>query len=196
MKRIVIRLLSMAAIAVLALSCKNSGAGNSGDTAAAGDSTANQTAAGTVSKAASTASDTAGQKIDTLALFDRINGMLTDLSGESLWSKDLFTSDYYEACQKLDEFSDGDALWGLGSIQEVTAVGLTDPSEFKIHDYAHITAEAILSCKDITDNSMTGSEFRTLSLILRDGRWLIDDVNFSKEEIKKAVESMLGKAAQ
>ncbi|MBQ6311392.1 MAG: hypothetical protein IJK74_07595 [Bacteroidales bacterium] len=124
--------------------------------------------------------------IDTLALFDYINGRLMDLSGEQLWSKDIFTPDYYEACQKLCEFSDGDALWALGSIQVVQSVSLTDMSEFKIQDYAHITAEAALNCKDMGDN-MEGTEFRTLKLILRDGNWLIDDVNNYKESYLEAI---------
>ena len=126
------------------------------------------------------------QTIDTLALCDYINGRLMDLSGEQLWSKDIFTPDYYEACQKLCEFSDGDALWCLGSIQVVQSVSLTDLSEFKIQDYAHITAEATLNCKDMGDN-MEGTEFRTLKLILRDGNWLIDDVNNYKESYLEAI---------
>ena len=44
----------------------------------------------------------------------------------------------------------------------------------------------MLTCKDF-DGGMTGSEFRTLSLILRDGNWLIDDVGFSKQDKLQAV---------
>ena len=133
-----------------------------------------------------TAAEPEVKTIDTLALFDFINGRLMDLSGEQLWSKDIFTPDYYEACQKLCEFSDGDALWCLGSIQVVQSVSLTDLSEFKIQDYAHITAEAALDCKDMGEG-MEGTEFRILKLILRDGNWLIDDVNNSKESYLEAI---------
>ena len=126
------------------------------------------------------------QPIDTLALFDSINGKFVDMSGDQFWSQDIFTPDYYEACKKLCEFSDGDALWCLGSIQELRSLSLTDPAEFKIQDYAHITAEAALDCKDAGDG-MEGTEFRTLKLILRDGKWLIDDVNNSKEAYIEAI---------
>ena len=126
------------------------------------------------------------QPIDTLALFDFINGQLINLQGEQLWSKDIFTPEYYEVCQKICEFSDGDALWRLGSIQEVKSVSLTDPSEFKIQDYAHITAESVLDCQD-KGGGMEGVEFRTLKLILRDAKWLIDDVNNSKEAYLEAI---------
>ena len=35
---------------------------------------------------------------------------------------------------------------------------------------------------------MEGTEFRTLKLILRDGQWLIDDVNNSKESYIEAIQ--------
>ena len=124
--------------------------------------------------------------IDTLALFDFVNGRFMDMSGEKFWSKDIFNPDYYEVCQKLNDFSDGDALWELGSVQELRSISLTDLAEFKIQDPTHIKAEAALDCKDVADG-MEGTEFRTLSLILRDGQWLIDDVASSKEDKKKAV---------
>ena len=157
-------------VAAFAFGCKN----NSGNTPAG----PNENAAGEEQAVA--------QPIDTLALFDTINGQLMNLPDEQLWSKDIFTPEYYEACQKLCEFSDGDALWCLGSIQEVKSVSLTDVSEFKINDYAHITAEAALSCQDIDDGN-EGTEFRSLKLILRDGKWLIDDVNNSKESYLEAI---------
>ena len=66
------------------------------------------------------------------------------------------------------------------------SISLTDLAEFKIQDPTHIKAEAALDCKDVADG-MEGTEFRTLSLILRDGQWLIDDVASSKESKKKAI---------
>lgn len=161
-------------VAAFAFGCKNSAQNQPADS--------NENAAGTEQ----TATQPEVKVMDTLALFDYINGRFMDLSDEKLWSKDIFTPDYYEACQKLNEFSDGDALWELGSIQELRAISLTDLSEFKIQDPTHITAEAALDCKDVADG-MEGTEFRTLSLILRDGQWLIDDVASSKEDKKKAV---------
>ena len=124
--------------------------------------------------------------IDTLALFDYINGQFVNMSGDQFWSQENFTPDYYDACIKLCEFSDGDALWCLGSVQELRSLSLTDPAEFKIQDYAHITAEAALGCRDMGEG-MEGTEFRTLKLILRDGKWLIDDVNNSKESYLEAI---------
>lgn len=172
MKRILIALLSF--VAVLTLSCKN-----------------NQTQSDVQTKDSTNVEAPAVQPeakpVDTLAIFDTINGMLMSLSGEQLWSKDIFTPDYYEACEKINEISDGDALWGLGSIQEVQSISLTDPSEFKIKDYAHITAEAALSCKDIDGSGNEGTEFRTLSFLLRDAKWLIEDVGGSKESYLDAL---------
>lgn len=165
-------LLTIMAVAVL-IGCKG---GSSGDSRTDQKDTV----------ATSAAAEPKAKPIDTLALFDFINGRFMDLSDEKLWSKDIFTPDYYEACQKLNEFSDGDALWELGSIQELRSISLTDLAEFKIVDPTHIIAEAALDCKDI-DGVMEGTEFRTLSLILRDGNWLIDDVGGSKQDKKQAV---------
>lgn len=175
MKRILIAL-SFAAVALLAFSCKNNGE----------KSDEQATEKPVVEEQATQASQPEEKPIDTLALFDSINGMLKDLNEEKLWSKEIFTPDYYEVCMKLNEFSDGDALWSLGSVQELQSISLTDVSEFKIQDYAHIIAEAQLECKDFTTD-MEGTEFRTLSLILRDAKWLIDDVGFSKEDKQEAV---------
>lgn len=171
------KILVLAAVAMMALSCKNGGSQ---------ESNAGSQPEVTTENNVSEAPSGEAVQIDTLLIFDHINGMLSELSGEQFWSKDLFTPDYYEICRKLNEFSDGDSLWELGSIQEVVSVELTDISEFKMEDYAHVTAEALLKCKDI-DDGMSGSEFRTLSLVLRDGIWLIDDVGFSKQEKEQAV---------
>ena len=133
-----------------------------------------------------TVTEPEAKPIDTLALFDYINGQFVNMSGDQFWSQENFTPDYYDACNKLCEFSDGDALWCLGSIQELRSLSLTDPAEFKIQDHAHITAEAALGCRDMGEG-MEGTEFRTLKLILRDGKWLIDDVNNSKESYLEAI---------
>ena len=173
MKRILI-VLSLAAVASLTLGCKNNG---------------NNSAQGPTDKTGfeKTPEQREVKPVDTLALFDTINGMLMDLKGEQLWSKDIFTPDYYEACEKINEFSDGDALWGLGSIQEVQSISLTDLSEFKIVDYAHITAEAALDCMDIDGSGNGGTEFRTLNFVLRDAKWLIEDVGGSKASYLDAI---------
>ena len=91
-----------------------------------------------------------------------------------------------DSCKRLCDFSDGDALWDLGSIQELRGVQLSGISEFKVLDENHVTAESYLDCKDAADG-MEGVEFRTLSLVQKDGKWLIEDVGFSKQEKIQAV---------
>jgi hypothetical protein len=174
-KTILLKVMVPAMIIAAVMGCKSNQGNNSG--AESKDSTAVETPV----------AQPEAKQMDTLALYDSINGMLMSLSGEQLWSKDIFTPDYYEACEKINEFSDGDALWGLGSIQEVQSISLTDPSEFKIKDYAHITAEAALSCKDIDGSGNEGTEFRTLNFVLRDAKWLIEDVGGSKESYLDAL---------
>ena len=126
------------------------------------------------------------QPIDTAGVFDLINEQLRALNGDQFWSKDIFTQDYYDICKRLCDFSDGDALWDLGSIQELRGVQLSGISEFKVLDETHVTAESYLDCKDAADG-MEGVEFRTLSLVQKDGKWLIEDVGFSKQEKIQAV---------
>lgn len=168
------KIFALMIVAAFAFACKNVNENKTADP--------NENAEGTEQ----TVAEPEAQPIDTLALFDSINGKFVDMSGDQFWSQDIFTPDYYEACLKLCEFSDGDALWCLGSIQELRSLSLTDPAEFKIQDYAHITAEAALSCQDM-GGGMEGTEFRTLKLILRDSKWLIDDVNNSKESYLEAI---------
>ena len=36
---------------------------------------------------------------------------------------------------------------------------------------------------------MDGVEFRSLKMILKDGRWIIDDVNNSKEQLRNSLEN-------
>lgn len=174
-----VKTLGIVVISAVILSCRN----NSGNNPAEGTK---DTVANAAPSAAQVVEQSETQQIDTLAVFDTINGMLKSLKGEQLWSKKIFTPAYYEVCQKLNEFSDGDSLWELGSIQEVMSVELTDVTEFKMLDPTHAEAEAMLECKDI-DSENKGTEFRTLSLVLEGGAWLIDDVAGSKQDKIQAV---------
>ena len=168
------KIFALMIVAAFAFACKNVNENKTADPA--------ENAEGTEQ----TVAEPEAKPIDTLALFDYFNGQFVNMSGDQFWSQENFTPDYYDACNKLCEFSDGDALWCLGSIQELRSLSLTDPAEFKIQDYAHITAEAALGCRDMGEG-MEGTEFRTLKLILRDGKWLIDDVNNSKESYLEAI---------
>ena len=124
--------------------------------------------------------------IDTVAVFNLINEKLKALSDKQLWSKDIFTPEYYEVSQKLSDFSDGDALWCLGSIQEAKSIELTDISEFKMLEPALVQAEALVYCKDF-GSGMEGAEYRTICLVLKDNTWLIDDVANSKQDKLQAL---------
>ena len=137
-----VKTLGIVVISAVILSCRN----NSGNNPAEGTK---DTVANAAPSAAQVVEQSETQQIDTLAVFDTINGMLKSLKEEQLWSKEIFTPAYYEVCQKLNEFSDGDSLWELGSIQEVMSVELTDVTEFKMLDPTHAEAEAMLECKDI-----------------------------------------------
>ena len=113
------------------------------------------------------------------------NALFEGLDEKQLHSKELFSEEYYTLCQKVGEKSDGDIFWLLGSIQRLKRVSV---EEAHFQDNAHATVEAMLEAEDMS-GVMDGVEFRSLKMILKDGRWIIDDVNNSKESLRKSLEN-------
>ena len=133
-------------------------------------------------KAASLSSEP--EQLDTLSYNKAISSRLSKLKDDMFWKEDLFSKEYYEVCSKLLSFSDGDALWVLGSSQKLCGVSA---SEIDIKDSTHATVVAWLDCVEF-DTGFKGMEERRLNMILVDNKWVIDDVNNSKEEYKLAVQ--------
>jgi len=119
--------------------------------------------------------------VDALALF---SGIFNNMPEDQFHAKELFSDDFYTVCQKLCEQSDGDALWVLGSSERLFKAEVLE-AEFTSPEEASVLLG--LDVGDYDESEPKGYEERRAKMVLKDGKWLIDDVNNYKEAYRKTI---------